>query len=145
MTRKKTKPISKNSIHYKYIVNRSRKIPNSTLITVQKDIIVKIRGIPESIHITNGKPILIGRFDKERRVKIDLDLTPYGALKYGVSRLHARFELDDQHRLYIVDLGSTNGTILAGRRLKPNIRSLVLHGHKIAFGTLATSISFTSA
>jgi len=142
MRRKKTKPISKDSIHYKYIQKRSPKAPRSTLVTVQKNIILKIRGIPENIHITNGRPILIGRFVKERKQKIDVDLTPYGAMKYGVSRLHARFELDDQQRLYIVDLGSTNGTMLAGRRLKPNVRALVLHGHKIAFGTLATRISF---
>ena len=144
MQRKKTKPISKNSLHYKYIQNRSPKVPESMLVTVKKDITLTIRRIPEYIHITNGKPILIGRFDKERRMAIDLDLTPYGALKYGVSRLHARFELDDKQRLYIIDLGSTNGTMLAGRRLKPNLRNPVLHGQKIAFGTLVTKVLFTA-
>ena len=113
-----------------------------TLVSVQKDIVLKIRGLSENIHITSGKPIVIGRFTKDNQLQIDVDLAPYGATKHGVSRLHARLELDDKRRLYVTDLGSTNGTILAGRRLKPHVRALVLHGHKIAFGTLVAKISF---
>jgi pSer/pThr/pTyr-binding forkhead associated (FHA) protein len=53
-----------------------------------------------------------------------------------VSRRHARLFLEGQS-LTIEDLGSTNGTKVAGRRLTPGERAPVQDGDEIQFGTLA--------
>lgn len=47
------------------------------------------------------------------------DLKPFGAKEMGVSRFHAKlFQADG--RLCVVDLATTNGTRVNGRRLEPN-------------------------
>jgi hypothetical protein len=47
-----------------------------------------------------------------------LDLTLYGAVMLGVSRRHAQISYADES-FTVVDLGSTNGTLLNGRSLPP--------------------------
>ena len=49
---------------------------------------------------------------------VDLDLSPYDALAYGISRRHAMIQPAD-NKLLIVDLGSTNGTRLNDVRVRP--------------------------
>lgn len=48
-----------------------------------------------------------------------VNLSDYGAQLYGVSRLHARLDRDKDDNFTIIDLGSTNGTLVNGTRLKP--------------------------
>jgi pSer/pThr/pTyr-binding forkhead associated (FHA) protein len=51
-----------------------------------------------------------------------------------VSKLHACFAQDEQKSWFIVDQGSTNGTWLAGVRLKPQERQPLRGDDMIAFG-----------
>src|SRR4051812_16237553 len=44
------------------------------------------------------------------------------AQKLGVSRTHCRFERDNEQRFYVTDLGSSNGTFVDNRKLKPQER-----------------------
>jgi serine/threonine protein kinase/pSer/pThr/pTyr-binding forkhead associated (FHA) protein len=50
-----------------------------------------------------------------------------------LSRRHAHLELR-QDGLYVTDLGSVNGTALAGAALEPNVARLVEDQHEIVFG-----------
>jgi hypothetical protein len=65
------------------------------------------------------KRIIFGRVDINNAQRPDLDLTPYGALKKGVSRLHAAIGWSEDV-LVLTDLGSANGTYLNNHRLGPN-------------------------
>lgn len=66
--------------------------------------------------------VYIGR-DKRQLPTAELgatfvDLTPYSGHLYGVSRLHARIDVNERN-CEIVDLRSTNGIQVNGRRLVP--------------------------
>lgn len=49
----------------------------------------------------------------------DIDLGPYGGSKAGVSRRHARL-IYHNHRWYVEDLVSTNGTFVNGAKIAPH-------------------------
>ena len=76
--------------------------------------------------------INIGRTDSKGN-EPDLDLTPYGAVENGVSRLHATITYEDE-TLYIEDLNSTNGTRINGFQLTPNRRYRLRDGDELEFG-----------
>lgn len=48
-----------------------------------------------------------------------IDVTAYGAHLMGVSRLHARIDVDKDGKYRIIDLRSTNGTRVNDLRLEP--------------------------
>ena len=69
----------------------------------------------------------------------DIDLTPYQAYANGVSRLHAVLKREGK-RVFVMDLGSSNGTYLNGKRLQPNIDQTLNHGDMLALGKLKIQI-----
>jgi hypothetical protein len=85
--------------------------------------------IPKSerrIMLSADSGILLGRLDAAHGIFPEVDLTAEGGLEEGVSRRHARIFLDDDDRLSLEDLDSTNGTFLNGKRLEPYV-SLRIH------------------
>jgi pSer/pThr/pTyr-binding forkhead associated (FHA) protein len=89
-------------------------------------------GVSISHHIT------IGRTDS-KGVEPDLDLTPYGAVQNGVSRLHATI-IYEEETLYIEDLNSTNGTRINGFQLTPNRRYRLRDGDELEFGRVRATL-----
>jgi len=59
---------------------------------------------------------VLGRADLNSAFRPDLDFTPYGAMRHGVSRRHALLRPGDR-TLYLIDQNSTNGTWVNGQRL----------------------------
>ncbi|MCC7449767.1 MAG: FHA domain-containing protein [Anaerolineae bacterium] len=83
--------------------------------------------------------VMIGRADPVDDYTPELDLTAYGARDAGVSRRHAvLFVADD--RVYLRDLGSTNGTRVNTRPLAPDHPCIVAAGDRIEFGNLQVVI-----
>ncbi len=70
-----------------------------------------------------------------------IDLAPYDAYRKGVSRSHAVLTYRD-NRLYIQDLGSSNGTWLDGQRLKPYELYAVQPGSPVGLGQLTIYIYY---
>lgn len=118
-------------------------IPNGTasLEDDQREVIMVIRGMVERVFLSEKLSIVIGRTDLGARSRPDIDLTAYGALDRGVSRAHARLHLES-NKLYITDLGSTNGTFLAGKRLNPNQPEAIRKGDELLLGRLAVQVMF---
>ncbi len=79
--------------------------------------------------------VSLGRVDTVRNAFPDVDLTPCGAEKYGVSRLHARLVAQGS-KIFIEDLNSTNFTFLNQQRIPPGQRFLLNHGDEIRLGLL---------
>ena len=52
----------------------------------------------------------------------------------SVSRMHARFGVDEEGKMSVRDLNSTNGTWLNGERLQPNESRRVETGDHIRLG-----------
>jgi pSer/pThr/pTyr-binding forkhead associated (FHA) protein len=64
-----------------------------------------------------------------------IDLTRFGALERGVSRVHAELTYQDQ-TLFLKDLASTNGTRLNGLQIEPNTLYRLRNGDEIELGRL---------
>ncbi len=104
-------------------------------------IIMHIRDATEPLTFQPTVQTVIGRADATTTQKPDLDLTPYGALEKGVSRIHAAICRNDD-TLTLVDKGSANGTHLNGQRLIPNQPRVLRDGDEIRLGKLIAHIYF---
>ena len=101
-----------------------------------------------SLHLMDSGKILplasrneftLGRLSEGQPIMPDIDLTPYQAYASGVSRLHAVVKRDAS-RVMVMDLGSSNGTYLNGRRLNPHTEESLNHGDIVALGKLKIQI-----
>jgi hypothetical protein len=80
---------------------------------------------------------VIGRDDGTNNV--DIDLTQFGPEVKGVSRRHAEFKVSG-NKLYVIDLQSSNGTYLRGRRLEAGQAVEVPSGSVLSFGALHVQV-----
>lgn len=101
-----------------------------------------------SIHLVDSGQILplanraeftLGRVSEAQPIMPDIDLTPYKAYASGVSRLHAVIRRE-REQVYVMDLGSSNGTFLNGKRLKPNTKQVLNHGNMLSLGKLKIQV-----
>lgn len=81
----------------------------------------------------------LGRSAEGQPIVPDVDLTPYNAYTNGVSRLHAVLKLI-QDQVYIMDLGSSNGSFLNGTRLSPYVETPVTRGDVLFLGKLKIQV-----
>ncbi len=105
-----------------------------------------------SLHLLDSGQILplgdrseftLGRVSEAQPIMPDIDLTPYQAYANGVSRLHAVLKREGQ-RVFVMDLGSSNGTYLNGKRLTPNVDQTLNHGDLLSLGKLKIQILLKS-
>ena len=101
-----------------------------------------------SLHLMDSGKILplasrteftMGRLTEGQPIMPDIDLTPYQAYASGVSRLHAVIKRESE-RTVVMDLGSSNGTYLNGRRLNPHTEEVLKHGDVVALGKLKIQV-----
>lgn len=101
-----------------------------------------------SLHLMDSGKILplatrseftMGRLSEGQPIMPDIDLTPYQAYASGVSRLHAVIKREET-RTVVMDLGSSNGTYLNGRRLNPHTEEELKHGDVVALGKLKIQV-----
>ena len=101
-----------------------------------------------SLHLMDSGKILplasrneftLGRLSEGQPIMPDIDLTPYQAYASGVSRLHAVVKRD-ANRIFVMDLGSSNGTYLNGRRLNPHTEESLNHGDVVSLGKLKIQV-----
>ena len=83
--------------------------------------------------LTDRNEYTLGRLSEGQPVVPDLDLSPHQAYAAGVSRIHAILKRDGK-RVTIMDLGSSNGTYVNGKRLTANSERLLNHGDVVALG-----------
>jgi len=104
-------------------------------------IVIRVRDHDEPINLVPKDEILLGRSDSQSGLMPDLDMAPYGAAEFGVSRRHALIRRGED-TLMLVDLGSTNGTHLNGQRLTPNQPRVLRDGDEVRMGRLVFHIYF---
>lgn len=81
----------------------------------------------------------LGRGTSGGLVTPDIDLNKYQALANGVSRMHASVKFVD-NKIYIVDLGSSNGTRVNGKKVSPESAKQLHNGDFVALGKLKMQI-----
>ena len=106
-----------------------------------------------SIHLVDSGQILplanraeftLGRVSEAQPIMPDIDLTPYKAYASGVSRLHAVIRREHA-QVFVMDLGSSNGTFVNGKRLKPHVKQLLTHGNMLSLGKLKIQVLLENA
>lgn len=104
-------------------------------------ITLRIRDLNEVVTLQPARRSVLGRIDSANMQQPDVDLTPYGALEKGVSRIHAAITRNED-TLTLVDLGSVNGTHLNGQRLIPDQPRVLRDGDEIRLGRLVAHVYF---
>jgi hypothetical protein len=103
------------------------------------------------IHVRDTNAILEARFEQEcvigrtvEDVLADVDLTPYDAIKMGVSRRHVKLTRQLE-TIMVQDLGSVNGTFLNGQKLVPYQQRVLRNQDELRLGRLVLRVSYMSA
>ncbi len=91
------------------------------------------------IDLEMNREYLIGRQHKSQPILPDIDLTPFNAYEWGISRLHASLSVQED-KITITDIGSANGTWHAGRRILPDTPYPLKHGDVLHLGKLKIQI-----
>jgi len=74
----------------------------------------------DDVHLFLGEceEAILGRSHNSNKIQPAVDLSKFGGTSCGTSRLHASLRRKD-HKWWIEDLGSSNGTWVNGERLAP--------------------------
>lgn len=85
------------------------------------------------LHLSGQNEYTLGRVAEGQPILPDVDLSPYEAYSQGVSRLHVSLKLNNL-RVFITDLGSSNGTRVNGQKIMPSVDYPLNHGDVVALG-----------
>jgi pSer/pThr/pTyr-binding forkhead associated (FHA) protein len=114
---------------------------NTVMLSESTDVLLEFVGFEQRVSIVPNQRTVLGRLDENSPNPPDVDLSPYGAFDKGVSRIHAALVRHDAS-LTLLDLGSSNGTLINGRRVSANQPRVVQDGDEITFGQLVARIYF---
>jgi pSer/pThr/pTyr-binding forkhead associated (FHA) protein len=106
-------------------------------------LVLLVRDAAEPLIFEPTDRLVLGRTDRRRSERPDVDLTVYSALEKGVSRVHAAIERRG-HMLALIDLGSSNGTFLNSHRLRPQEFYALREGDEVILGRLVIHVYFKS-
>lgn len=99
----------------------------------------------EPIVLAVTHELVVGRADDVTDYLPDIDLTPHGAYRLGLSRRHAIILRDaDQQQLFVKDLNSRNGTFVNGVIVPGGMTQVLRTGDEVRFGNLVMQLSFDS-
>ncbi len=134
--KKKTRILSTNFDFFqkKYDTDEFAQLPNEN-----ERIALFIMGMKEFVDFKLTPKVLLGRFDPKQRSRNQVDLTDFGAVDKGVSRIHCQLEYQDGN-IVVTDLGSTNGTFVGGKRLEPHQPLTMERGTELIIGRLPIQI-----
>lgn len=103
------------------------------------EVLLLIDGMVARLVIRESQQYFLGRFKINK--EDELDLSPYGALHRGVSRVHAKLVMENE-KLFIVDLASSNGTYVRRTRLQPHEPALLRKGDELLLGRMQMQVIF---
>ena len=85
--------------------------------------------------------LIVGRADNVTDYIPDIDLTPHGAYRLGLSRRHAII-LRENNTILVKDLNSRNGTFVNGVIVAAGGTQIIRDGDEIRFGNLVMHATF---
>ena len=108
-----------------------------------EDMVLRLEaaGAPSPIILYPSSETVIGRRDPVSGQSPDIDLGVYAGYRMGISRRHAVLRLNE-HILEIIDLGSSNGTLLNNRQLPPMEPQMLRSGDQLTFGKMLVQVTF---
>lgn len=130
---------SEDSTLQKLVADQRSTFIGTATLGQSREIVLTIKGFNEYIHVHEGTEFELGRYESAKDHHFNLTL--YGGAEHGISRQHAKLYLHNE-RLYIADMGSTNGTYLRGYRLQPAEPTMIRNGDEVLLGRLPMKIQF---
>ena len=110
------------------------------LLQPDKPLIFRIMNHTDvKITVEPNKEIIIGRGQID---EVHVNLNQFGGMRLGVSRFHATVRRES-NSIFIIDLGSTNGTIVNGVKLKPHTPHRLQDRDEVYIGRLQINVEFT--
>jgi pSer/pThr/pTyr-binding forkhead associated (FHA) protein len=91
------------------------------------------------LHLAGQNKFTLGRVLEGQPILPDVDLSPFDAYAQGVSRIHAALKIVNK-QVFIVDLGSSNGTRVNGQKIAANTDFPLNHGDIVALGKLKIQV-----
>jgi pSer/pThr/pTyr-binding forkhead associated (FHA) protein len=113
--------------------NQSPPVPVMSQAAVDTSISLHLIDSGQIVNLSGQNEFSVGRISEGQPILPDIDLSQYEAYSQGVSRLHASLKVNAQ-RLYITDLGSSNGTRVNGQKIMAHVDYPLNHGDVIALG-----------
>lgn len=104
-------------------------------VELNERVILQVLQTGQLIPIPEEDEVTLGRASAGQPIVPDIDLTPYQGLEAGVSRLHASIRIKG-NEVYIMDLGSANGTRVNGEKISPSTLQKIENLSVIALGKL---------
>ncbi|MBC8098614.1 MAG: FHA domain-containing protein [Armatimonadetes bacterium] len=116
-------------------------LPKSGVFALGMMLRVEVQGSDKPIALMPKAETHIGRADPAAPEKPELDLSSYAAYQMGISRRHAliRWEHD---QLYVLDLGSRNGTYVNGKQAQPHQPVKLRDGDELRMGKMSLKVYF---
>jgi pSer/pThr/pTyr-binding forkhead associated (FHA) protein len=111
------------------------------LLGADNVVILQVGNDETPILIQVRSEVVFGRVTEQSDTTTYINLTPYGADDLGVSRRHARL-LRDGKAVYLMDLNSTNGTLLNGETLPASVEKRLRDGDEIMMGRMRVYVYF---
>jgi hypothetical protein len=110
-------------------------VPSPTVSANKVDTVISLHLIESGmiLHLSGQTEFTLGRVAEGQPILPDVDLSPYEGYSQGVSRLHSAIKLNNQ-RVFITDLGSSNGTRVNSQKILPNVDYPLNHGDVISLG-----------
>lgn len=138
----KTQMLPQESDRLRRLINNTRNKGTAELPAHKPELVLSVRGMTEHYQFDEKLSITIGRTDSSNIINVDVDLTPYGAHERGVSRVHVLLQLFPGNRIYVMDMGSSNGTHLCGEAIIP-FKFYLIHDYDyLVLGRLPVQVHF---
>ena len=100
-----------------------------------------IREAGASITVSAAYSLLIGRHNRQRPV--DIDLTDYNGVRYGISRQHVEIiPKQDVQRLLVKDLDTENGSHINGQPMTAGHLYMLQDGDELKLGAMHITVHF---
>lgn len=91
------------------------------------------------IHLSDKKDFTLGRAVEGQSILPDVDLSAFEAFSQGVSRMHVSLRIMNGD-VYVMDLGSSNGTKINGQKIVPHVEYSISHGDLVTLGRLKVQV-----
>ncbi len=89
----------------------------------------------EQIRLDGRNTWIIGRHTRNTKIA-DIDLEPFGAKQFGVSRAHIRIQFVEDGSYILEDLHSRRATLLNFSRIAPGQQYTLKDGDSLSLGAL---------
>ncbi|HVO42853.1 MAG TPA: FHA domain-containing protein [Aggregatilineales bacterium] len=107
-----------------------------------QSVMLEILPTNQTIRVAPQGHITLGRADITADWQPTIDLTPYNAAEFGVSRMHVDLFFEND-QVWVLELGSSNGTRVNGLKVAIGSAQLLRNGDLLELGRMQLRVYFS--